>query len=167
MPFTKEISFAPTSPLPTFEMDFDDVEDTLDDDLARCATLNRDQPRRDALLGIAGPYLGGLERFGGLDLAGLARLLQERFIHPDDRHNAAPSAREVLDFLARCPEVRVHGYAVHPSRKDYRVSIEGFECDLADVPWHRQQTLRLELACAACDADERVDDGPVLYSRWD
>jgi hypothetical protein len=52
---------------------------------------------------------------------------------------------ECLRALATYPELRVHGYALHPAREDYRVSIEGYDCNLADVPAERHEEVAVGL----------------------
>ncbi len=110
----------------------------------------------------------GVTPFGRLDIEGLAALLARRFISPDARQNRAPSTLECLAFMARWPEVRVHGYVVHRDREGDggRISIEGFECDLDEVAKELHAPLR-EAFGRFGHADEFIDDGACLYACWD
>lgn len=82
-------------------------------------------------------YPGGVRRYDGISYADCKELYDLKVLDPEERQNAAPSVREIVEFLKRHPNFRAHGYAVSPKRNDYRVSIEGVECgsgyDLEDV----------------------------------
>lgn len=91
--------------------------------------FNKDAARRDSMIGAGrdtdrAGYAGGIAYFDDLDAAGLAWLLNEKFIDPHDYQNAAPSVWEIFRFLCAHPNVRAAGYVVSLEREDYRTSIE-------------------------------------------
>lgn len=86
------------------------------------------------MLGADGAgYGGGIAAFDELDAAGLAWLLDEKFIDPHDRQNAAPSVWEIFRFLCAHPTVRAAGYVVDVKRPDYRTSIEAIYASEIDA----------------------------------
>jgi hypothetical protein len=100
--------------------------------------FNKDAARRDRILGagldvVPAGYRGGIARFDELDAAGLALLLDEKFIDPHDRQNAAPSVWEIFRFLCAHPNVRAAGYVVDVKRADYRTSIEAIYASEIDA----------------------------------
>lgn len=132
------------------------------------AVLNRNHARRDELLGTAGVrYSGGIKHFAGLDASRFALLLAERFLAPDSRVNESPTAAEFLRFMQRWPAVHAHGYAVSRRREDYRVSIEGLECDLRAVPEGARAQLCGEFELFCRHADEYEETPGRLYAWWD
>ena len=74
-------------------------------------------------------YLGGIRRFSGLDYKRLKELFRLDVIDPDDRQNDAPNSAAFLEFLHDHAWFTAEGYAVSPERNDYRVSLEGVDCD--------------------------------------
>ena len=92
--------------------------------------MNIDVKTRDTLLFGAfdiGKYSGGIRHFEDLDYETLKYLMDQNFIRPDDCQNCAPYASEIVDFVANHPNFTAHGYAVSPTRGDYRITIEGVE----------------------------------------
>jgi hypothetical protein len=145
--------------------------DIFDVDGARALNDDSSDPVgvRDAILGIdCGDEVHRVTHFKRLDLEGLAALLARRLIDPDASQNDAPATMECLAFLGHWPEVRVHGYAVHPDREDDGgdVMIEGFECSLDDVAEDLRAPLRAAFRQFA-HADGFIDDGEQLYAWWD
>jgi hypothetical protein len=132
------------------------------------AAPNRNHARRDEILGTAHVrYAGGVKSFAGLPAQALAQLIDEGFVAPHERQNHSPTAAEFLRFLVRWPQARAHGYAVSRRRPDYRVSIEGLECDLRTVPEGAITKLRGEFELLCRGADEYQDDGARLFAWWD
>jgi len=90
---------------------------------------NKDQKRRDELLGIKGKRdtykLSSYSRFDDLSVETLGILLDEKFINPEEKQNDAPSVGEFYDFMVKHPEYKAIGYAIGLERTDYRTSIEG------------------------------------------
>ena len=76
-----------------------------------------------------GQYLGGIRRFRELSKEDYDGLLSLGVIDPMDRQNDAPPINEIMAFIEEHPNFYAHGYAVSPKRDDYRVSLEGVECD--------------------------------------
>lgn len=74
-------------------------------------------------------YSGGIRRFSYLDATTLKQLIAFGFADPDDRQNFAPTLAEFLTFLENHPKFTAHGYVVTNERDDYRLSIEGVECE--------------------------------------
>lgn len=134
----------------------------------RHVATNRDWKRRDQILGVTlHPDPDGITAFHGLDAERLDRLLQEGFAPPGERQNLGPSIEEFLAFMRDWPEVLAFGYAVHPAREDYRVTLEGLACDLLVVPAPRRDALRSAFTERFRDADEFVDALQCLYAWWD
>ncbi|MGA5298889.1 hypothetical protein ACPCHT_03125 [Nucisporomicrobium flavum] len=126
---------------------------------------NRDAARRDAMLhfydlGGGGRYVGGAAHFDNLDAAGLAALIQSRYIDPDEQQNAAPPVWDIFRFLCRHPQVRAMGYVISPDRPDYRASLETVYAQEID-PRLRKDALTF---CADADA---VETGDHLECFWD
>jgi hypothetical protein len=96
-------------------------------------TYNRDSQSRDRILfGIEIDWEqqpGGIKQFEGLALDQLEQLVEGGFVNLQDRHNFAPSIAAFREFArqwTRCGlRIAFEGYAVHPLRDDYRVSIDG------------------------------------------
>ena len=74
-------------------------------------------------------YLGGVRRFTDFSYDDYEALLNLGVIDPDDCQNQAPSVFAIAGFLRDHPNFCAHGYAVSPDRDDYRVSLEGVECN--------------------------------------
>src|SRR4051812_33608131 len=99
--------------------------------------LNRNHARRDEILSTTElRYSAGIKPFTDLSVHKLRQLLDEGFIHLDCRQNCSPSTQEFLRFMERWPAVRARGYAVSRRREDYRVTLDGIECDLRDIPFN-------------------------------
>lgn len=57
-------------------------------------------------------YEGGIRHFNRVSLNTIRYLIQERFINPENRHNNAPSANDILAFAEESwIDCRVGGYA--------------------------------------------------------
>lgn len=84
---------------------------------------------RDAILGIAANarYAGGVEHYNRLGIAKLQKLVDEGHADLQDQQNLAPTLGAFKAFMEKHPRFTAHGYAVHYSREDYRVTIEGLE----------------------------------------
>ncbi len=133
--------------------------------------FNRDHARRDAILQ---PYrrTGGLHSvfdskadifvFHELPVSAVGQLLEERFMDPQDRQNAAPTAGEFFAFLKRHPQVKAHGYAVGIQREDYRVTIEG-----VSYRGPVSEALRREVENMFAAADECHVDMDGIYVWFD
>ncbi|MEU4164068.1 hypothetical protein [Actinoplanes sp. NPDC026670] len=128
--------------------------------------FNRDAARRDSmlpfldLLGNGETFTGGAGFFGPLDAAGLATLFDERWLDPDDRQNAAPSAWDIFQFVCDHPGTHAQGYAISLDREDYRVSLETvWAPEIDDV-------LRADAVEFCVDADA-VETSDHLECFWD
>ena len=131
--------------------------------------LNRDVARRDAILGIvtvADP--AAVTHFRDIGVTRLELLISEGFIALDQATPGTPTPRVFIDFMGRFPEARVHGYAVHPERDDYRITIEGIECDLSSghsaAEW---STLRAVFEDRFASATTFYSESDWLYAWWD
>jgi hypothetical protein len=73
-------------------------------------------------------YVGGTKRFSKLPLELLELLVLEGHTDPEDYQNNSPSIKDLLVFARQMSEKGYYfffgGYAVSPSRDDYRVSID-------------------------------------------
>jgi hypothetical protein len=125
--------------------------------------FNRDAARRDGMLHfyLGDEYSGGTRYFNGLDSTGLAALIKARFIDPDGRQNAAPTAwGEIFQFLCSHPQVRTMGYVVSVDRPDYRTSLETVYSE------HIDAALRSDAEKFCVDAEAVVTDDH-LECFWD
>lgn len=92
-------------------------------------------------------------------------LLDQNYLAPDDRQNAAPTAEELVEFtedlLEQHPDcgVGLIGYVVSPERSDARISIEGFAVKDASPGLVGQIDARF-------DADEMFPHGSFDYRVW-
>lgn len=90
--------------------------------------LNPDAGTRDKLIfGEVNPeaYSGGTRHFDNMPLTTILELFARGFINADDKQNDAPTAGEIKTFIECYPQYKAHGYAVAPTRWDYRVTFEG------------------------------------------
>lgn len=94
--------------------------------------LSKDYKKRDQIIfrreiawGDSKETLGGTLRFEELTLEQLEELRDKRFLELSDAQNESPTIDQFLIFMQEHPGVMAHGYAVSPTRSDYRVSIEG------------------------------------------
>jgi hypothetical protein len=70
---------------------------------------------------------GGLRYFTSLPLNVLDELISHNFVEMEEWNCCDGVTELFLPFLRRNPQFTAHGYAVMPSRKDIRVTIEGVE----------------------------------------
>ena len=93
-------------------------------------SLNPDYKLRDKIIKINIDWAKNASNtidFHGLKSQELKQLVDNNFIDPLDRQNNAPTVREFYEYLKLHPEFTVAGYAVGPSRSDYRISITALE----------------------------------------
>lgn len=128
--------------------------------------LNQDHARRAELLAIDDEDSGGIVSYGGLDVGRLTQLLDEGFIHPATRQNEAPSTLEIFQVMQQFPEIRASGYAVVPSRPDYRVSIDGLSVDLSGMDEDRAGELRQLFQMFEQTANNSELEGEHLSVWW-
>lgn len=73
-------------------------------------------------------YIGGTKRFKDIPLELLELLVLEGHLDAHDKQNEAPSVDELIKFARQMKpkgyDFYFGGYAVSPSREDYRVSID-------------------------------------------
>ena len=94
---------------------------------------NKDIETRDRIIfGKYQPeeYHGGIRRFSELDAEVLEKLIEEKFIDPEDCQNLSPTAWEFFNFMKQYPWWMAHGYVVELKRPDYRMTIEGIETEM-------------------------------------
>lgn len=90
--------------------------------------LNKREKQRDNIIfgeHNTRAYTGGIRRFENLPLGKLEELINSNFIDTRDRQNAAPTIKDIYEFMKKYPAYTAHGYAVTIKRDDYRVSLEG------------------------------------------
>jgi hypothetical protein len=97
-------------------------------------TLIKKYNVRDQLLGNPSYVAGGIAYFNGLDHTTLQKLVDLKFADPDETQNDSPCINFFLEFIKTYPTIKAHGYIVHPSRDDARVSIEGLLCESDFIP---------------------------------
>jgi hypothetical protein len=133
-------------------------------------TYNRDSQSRDRILFGSEidweQQFGGIKRFEGIALSQLEQIVECGFANPQDQHNFAPSIAALIEFAQEWISsgliIGFEGYAVHPLRDDYRVSIDG---------------LRIQRPCSdeavsafrelARHADELMIESGDLHAWWD
>jgi hypothetical protein len=73
-------------------------------------------------------YIGGSRRFSNLPLELLELILLENHTDHNEKHNNAPSIRDLIIFAKQMNEKGYYfffnGYAISPKREDYRVSVD-------------------------------------------
>lgn len=120
--------------------------------------LNKDQTQRDKILKpfydkSNEEFLGGCKRFNKVPLKILKKLLEEKFLDPEDKHNDAHAVEEFIEFMRGQPGITAMGYAISADRDDYRISIDGIETDNPSADFNE----------FCCGADELTD----TYAWWD
>jgi hypothetical protein len=128
-------------------------------------SYNKDFTRRDTLLKIKADWkntAGGLVAFEGIDVATLDILIAEKYAHPLDQQNDAPTLKEIFLFMAKYPQVLASGYAVSPLRDDYRITVDSLYVARAKVTPTLRQAF-MELAKNAAESGFSED----LYCWWD
>jgi hypothetical protein len=142
-------------------------DDLTDSRSAKRFVVNRDCRRRDSVLQIDVDWEdedqhGGIVDFDCIDIEQLAKLLDERFINPDERQNQSPSVVQFFHFMTMHSAARAFGYAVSPLREDYGLVIEG----LLVAPDDNTP----EIAAAFeefCSQADILEVGVTLRSWWD
>ncbi|QHW33230.1 hypothetical protein GZH47_22200 [Paenibacillus rhizovicinus] len=99
---------------------------------------NLDYKTRDSLLKVEIDWenralMRRVVRFEPVRINVLEKLMELKFIDPEERHNDAPSIQLFYEFLRKHQSVFVYGYVVSPFRNDYRVSIEGMTVIEEDI----------------------------------
>ena len=125
--------------------------------------MNRNQERRDEILGIKGErFFGGCETINHLTLKQLEQLIEEDFIELEECQNDSPTINDFYNLMKQHPEVCAHGYAVEVKRRDYRITLEGLRYTGLVSP---QLAAAFTKLCR--HADEFELDENYLYSWWD
>jgi len=128
--------------------------------------LGLDMEARDSIIGEdnfeESAYSAGIRHFKNLTLAQLTELIELEFCNPADQQNDAPTAELFCKFMKKFPFLCAHGYVVHQSRDDYRMTIEGlrFKGKVS-----REQVAAFRKFCTG--ADDLSTDNNILYSWWD
>lgn len=133
-------------------------------------TYNRDYQTRDRI--IFGSSVnwneqpGGLKHFCELTVTQLQQLIDAAFADPNSRQNLSPSISTLLEFSRERGiqgfEFTFEGYAVHPSREDYRTSIDGITYEGTCPSW-----LIAEFRELTRNADELTLQSHHLRAWWD
>lgn len=105
-------------------------------------------------------YFGGVRHFENLTLAQLTELIELEFCNPADRQNDAPTAGQFYKFIKKFPFLCAHGYTVHQSRDDYRMTIEGLHFE--GTP-SEEQVVAFRKFCKSADNLPHCNG---LYSWW-
>lgn len=120
---------------------------------------NDDWELRNQILGLKPQDYAAFENVG---LETLQRLVELKFLNPEETQNASPTAQEFMDFMSDFPQCSAHGYAISRKRPDYRVTLEGLFCKAEDVTKDLRSAFSEEFA----DADE-LDVDHDLRCWWD
>ncbi|MBU4276197.1 MAG: hypothetical protein KKC30_05600 [Proteobacteria bacterium] len=127
--------------------------------------INRDFKRRDAILNINVNWheiSTGAKTVNDIDVKTLERLFIEKFIDPQDKHNNAPTALEILNFIQSHPNVLASGWVFSPLRGGYSITLDGLKV----YPSYVTQELKISFFEFCKGADEiETDDG--LWCWWD
>lgn len=143
----------------------------LDDFMARFrkpAKPKRNNTLRDRILGVDTSE-DGVTRLPQITLYQLDALIAEGFTEPNDRQNRSPTASQFLNFMKRWPTAVANGYAVHPDRDDYRVTVEGLDIDVRHMNKFEKQRLAeaLEILWLDSPPDEFEKSKNVWRVWWD
>jgi hypothetical protein len=129
-------------------------------------SLNRDWRTRDKLLGISVQWgkddLGGTIHIDRIEATTIQQLIAGNFIDPQDRQNEGPSVARLLSFMLQHSGSYSFGYAVSPTRSDYRVSLEG-----VIVPKRYVTPRALKEAHELCKNADEASFRPEIYCWWD
>jgi hypothetical protein len=113
--------------------------------------------------------MGGTKRFSKLPLELLELLLLEDHIDHEEKHNNAPTIRDLIIFAKQMNEKGYYfffnGYAVSPDREDYRVSI-----DTINIKYYFDNSNHLNnkiIEKFFKDADEKDLDNGVMRFWYD
>ena len=110
-------------------------------------------------------YMGGARHFRYMNVDTLKKLINKGYIELDECQNCSPSTREFFDFMQEYPAFTAHGYAIIDTRDDYRVTIEGIECDRLDDVTSNIEALKDFVRLARFANEFDIDDG--FYCWWD
>ena len=126
--------------------------------------FNMDVKTRDEIIfGEYAPekYLGGTRWFEGMNIDTVKRLMEMKYMDPDEAQNASPTIKELVDYAEQYDGYTFGGYTVSIDRCDYRVSLEsiskGGKADADEV---------ISFTKEFHSADEFDIDG-CLYAWWD
>ena len=92
--------------------------------------LNRDDALRQSIIGVEASYeFGGSERYEGMTLETLDRLIENGFVDTEHYFNDCPKIAVFRSFMERYPNegVTAHGFLISPERHDCHISVEGLE----------------------------------------
>ena len=105
---------------------------------------------------------GGIMRFRELDIVQLEQLNEKGLLDLEDYQNDSPSVKEFMAFMKKYPAVTAIGYVVSPKRDDVRVSLEGIECEQAEVtPELKDDFIEM------CRYADELEIKKGLYAWWD
>ena len=68
-------------------------------------------------------YKGGTRYFEGISTETVQKLMELKFLDPEETQNDSPTAKEMLEFAEQWGEYTFDGYAVSLKRPDYRVNL--------------------------------------------
>lgn len=126
--------------------------------------FNKDVKTRDEMIfGRYEPsaYAGGIRRFEGLSLELVKKLIELKFINPDDAQNYSPTINGFIEYAEDWEDYEFGGYVVSIDRDDYRVSIDSIE---KSEPISKKEMVAFVKMFR--DADEfSIEDG--LYAWYD
>lgn len=124
--------------------------------------------RRDEILGFSTEG-DDVIYFKSLSADQVSALIAEGFMSPNDRQGASPTSAEFLRFMEKWPTSKVHGYAVHPERSDYRVTIEGIHIPVSGMTLTKKRKLAsdLKLLYKQDPPDEFDKSKSEWYLWWD
>lgn len=104
----------------------------------------------------------GIRAFNALTQSTGQTLVREGFLNPEDKQNEAPTAGQILNFMAQYPEIVAHGYVVSPFREDTRITLTGIRVP-PDVSNVAARVAALEFCLHADD----VRSSGEIYCWWD
>lgn len=127
--------------------------------------FNMDIKTRDEIIfGSYEPeeYSGGARRYEHLSLKEVKKLIDLKFMDPDEAINNCPPVREFVAFMERFDGYTVSGYTIINTRGDYRVDIDAISKE-GEISKEEEN----ELYKLSIDADEQnIGEGSV-WCWWD
>lgn len=127
--------------------------------------LNKDIRKRDEIIFDSyepDRYMGGVRIFKNLGLEKVKKLIELKFMDPEEQFNSCPSIGEFITFMEEYAGYTVSGYAVTDSRTDYSVVIDAISKD-GELT---RKEMR-DLIHFAKDADEKVIEENHANCWWD
>ena len=96
----------------------------------------KDDKRRREILGLKeeNKYKnGGIDTIENVPVDIVQKLIDEKFVNPDEYQNDSPTTQEFLIFLKTHEGFTLSGYIVSPDRNDYRITFTSISGETEDA----------------------------------